>query len=42
MCQLTDPVAVERGRSLPHGLAKSDIARVHEIIAPYIRQTPIL
>jgi threonine dehydratase len=27
---------------MPHGLARSDIARVHDIIAPYIRQTPVL
>ena len=27
---------------MPQGLARSDIARVHDIIAPYIRQTPIL
>jgi len=26
----------------PDGLTRSDIARVHDIIAPYVRQTPVL
>ena len=42
MIEPTDRVTAENGRSIPDGLARSDIARVHGIIAPYIRQTPIL
>src|SRR4029077_8374776 len=49
-CDEDNAIGVSTRHSYPHrmfelamhGLARSDIARVHEIIAPYIRQTPLL